>query len=271
MVMVAHKAQFFQFLITGIYSYASHSPKLIVEVVMNNYNYDEFTSKTYNLDSFSGPEIGSKAPRFTLSTLEHTKAELLDFPGVFLVLELGSITCPLFQGRREGMSDLIAMYPNVSFSVLYVREAHPGNIVSSHKNIDDKMGCANRLRDKDGEKRKILIDDIAGTAHDSYGGYPNAIFIINQNGCVVFRSDWNSVPATKTALNLLLSGKPADTKSYFLPVKPWVAIKTLQRSGKGAVPDFLKSLPTLIWKNAIKRNFLLLVNAQKSILPDCNC
>ena len=145
---------------------------------------------------------------------------LLNFSGDFLVLELGSITCLLFQGRREGMSDLVAEFPNVSFPVLYIREAHTGSNIPSHKTINDKITCAKELRNEDGKKRKILIDDIKGMAHDSYGGYPNAIFIIDKNGCVVFKSDWNSVPATKRALNKLLSGKPAHTKSYFLPVKP---------------------------------------------------
>jgi len=238
---------------------------------MKNYNYDEFSSMKYNLDSFSGPEVGSKAPEFSLSTLDNTKVNLLDFSGDFLVLELGSITCPLFQGRREGMSDLVDKFPNISFSVLYVREAHPGSNIHSHKTINDKLTRACELRDEDDEKRKIIIDGIDGQAHDSYGGYPNAIFIINKNGCVVFRSDWNSVPATKAALNKLLSGEPANIKSYFLPVKPTVAIRTLKRSGKGATRDFLKSLPKLIWKNIIRRNVLLLINSEKAISPDTSC
>jgi len=238
---------------------------------MKSYNYDAFSSNTYNLDTFSGPKVGSKASNFSLFTLNNTKVDLLDFSGDYLVLELGSITCPLFQGRREGMSDLVEKYPNISFSVLYVREAHPGYNIPSHKTINDKLTRASELKNEDGEKRKILIDDIDGEAHDGYGGYPNAIFIINKNNCVVFRSDWNSVPATKVALNKLLRGEPANIKSYFLPVKPTVAIRTLKRSGKGATQDFLRSLPNLIWKNLIRRNILLFLNSEKAISPDTSC
>ena len=237
---------------------------------MGNYNYDGFSSKEYNLDSFHGPKLGSKAPDFALSALDGTKVNLLDFTGEFLVLELGSITCPLFQGRREGMGELVSLYPNISHSVLYIREAHPGPHLPAHQNITDKVSCAQHLS-QDGEKRQILIDDISGTAHDSYGGYPNAVFIINQNGCVVFRSDWNSVPATKKALKQLLNGQPAHTKSYFFPVKPSLAFKTLKRSGKGALKDFLFSLPSLIWKNGIRRNILLFLNAEQAIPPDAKC
>ncbi|CAM0555828.1 hypothetical protein EHLJMEHL_04984 [Vreelandella titanicae] len=237
---------------------------------MKNYNYDKFSSNTYDLNNFYGPEVGNKAPNFSLSNIASEVVNLLDFTGEFLVLELGSITCPLFQGRREGMSDLVGLFPSVSFSVLYVREAHPGSNIPSHKSLEGKISCAKNLN-KDGEKRSILIDDINGSAHNGYGGYPNAVFIINRNGCVVFRSDWNSVPATKAALTRLLSGKPANNKSYFLPVKPTIAIKTLKRSGKGAIKDFFMGLPTLIWKNVIKRNVLLFLNVEKVISPDAKC
>ncbi len=239
--------------------------------MMKNYNYDEFSSNTYNLDDFYGPEVGTKAPDFSLFNLDNENVNLLDFTGEFLVLELGSITCPLFQGRREGMSDLVNKFPSISFSVLYIREAHPGSNFPSHKSLDEKISYAKQLKYTDEEIRNIIIDDIKGTAHDRYGGYPNAIFIINKNGCVVYRSDWNNVSATKTALNKLLSGKPAYTKSYFLPVKPTIAIKTLKRSGKGATKDFFMGLPTLIWKNVIKRNVLLFFSSDKSIPPDTTC
>tara|TARA_R110000850_G_scaffold219673_1_gene345112 strand:- start:338 stop:1057 length:720 start_codon:yes stop_codon:yes gene_type:complete len=239
--------------------------------MMKKYNYDEFSSNTYNLDNFYGPEVAKKAQNFSLTNLNNEKVNLLDFTGEFLVLELGSITCPLFQGRREGMEALVKEFPNVSFSVLYVREAHPGSNFPSHNSIDEKINCAKELKYTDREIRNIVIDDVSGSAHSSYGGYPNAVFIINKNGCVVFRSDWNSVSATSAALKLLLSGKPASTKSYFFPVKPTIAINILRRSGKGAVKDFFMGLPVLIWKNVIKRNVLVFLNAEKSISPNTVC
>lgn len=238
---------------------------------MSNYNYDGFSAASYNLDQFHGPVLGAKAPDFELSTADGNKVKLLDFEGDFLVLELGSITCPLFQGRRDGMNDLVAQYPNISFGILYVREAHPGSNIKAHKTDQDKTACAVRLKDSDHEMRQIFIDDLEGTAHSAYGSYPNAMFIINKNGCVVFQSDWNIVPATKTALNKLMAGQPAHNKSYFRPVKPTTALKVLRKNGKGAAKDFFASLPTLIWKNLIKRNFLLLFNADKMISPDAEC
>lgn len=238
---------------------------------MKNYNYDEFSANEYNLDSSQGPKLGSKAPNFEVLNLGGEITHLLDFAGSFLVLETGSITCPLFQGRRKKMASLVLEFPNVSFSVLYVREAHPGEKIPSHKSIEEKGDWARILRDKDKEQRAILLDDISGTVHSAYGSYPNAVFIINKNGCVVFESDWNSPSATRSALIQLTNGQAASTKSYFLPVSPIVAIKTLYRGGTVAFFDFILSLPKLIWKNLIRRNFLVLMNREQSVRPDTSC
>lgn len=235
---------------------------VIQDVVMKHYNYAEFSSKTYDLDNFHGPRVGEKAQDFIVLNTENIKVNLLDFIGEFLVLELGSITCPLFQGRRAGMRDLVSQFPSVSFSVLYIREAHPGFNIPSHQSINDKILRAKQLQSDD-EKRNIFVDDIKGTAHNAYGGYPNSMFIINKEGCVVFRSDWNNVSATKAALIRLLSGRPANIKSYFLPAKPSITIKTLKQSGQGAMQEFFLGLPMLIWKNFIKRNILLLFKRKK--------
>lgn len=237
---------------------------------MAEYNYEGFEAGAYNLNKFEGPELGTKAPDFTVTTMDGTETNLLEFPGKFLVLELGSITCPLFQGRREGMSDLAKEFEEVSFSILYVREAHPGNRIPAHTSMEEKSSCANRLNEE-GETRRILLDDLQGAAHSGYGGYPNAIFVVNRNGCIVFRSDWNSVPATRKALKRLVKGQPAQSKSYFTPIKPTVLYKTLKESGDGALKEFLISFPVLIWKNVIRRNFLLFFSRQNTVAADCDC
>lgn len=238
---------------------------------MSAYNYAEFSTNDYDLNSFRGPDVGQKAPDFDLQDVNGVPHRLLDFDGEFLVLELGSITCPLFQGRRKSMTRLKDQFPHIDFKILYVREAHPGKSIGAHKDYAEKQGMAQRLCAEDGEQRTILIDDIDGTAHRAFGGYPNAVFIINKNGCVVFNSDWNNPEATAKALKLLLKGKPARVKSYFKPVPPPVLASTMGRSGEGSLFDFLKGLPVLIWKNLIRRNFLLLINRRPTVKPDADC
>ncbi|MEE9454228.1 MAG: deiodinase-like protein [Paracoccaceae bacterium] len=238
---------------------------------MPEYNYANFDADHYELDNFPGPQPGQKAPDFALETLSGDQQNLLDFDGDFLVLELASITCPLFQSRRTTMKTLQKSNPDTSFSILYVREAHPGKSRPCHKHAEDKRNNALALRDVDHEGRKILLDDMHGTAHAAYGSFPNSVFIINQNGCVVYTSDWNNPFATGRALAALKGGKSAAGQGMFLPAKPPVAIKTLRDAGAGAAPDFLRSLPALIWKNLIKRNLRLIFRRPNPVLPDTRC
>jgi len=196
---------------------------------------------------------------------------LLDFDGDFLVLEMGSLTCPLFQGRRPGMVGLDSRNDNVSFAILYVREAHPGDLISAHATAADKQACARRLIEDEGEQRRVFVDDLEGTVHAAYGSYPNSVFIINSRGCVVYASDWNNPSATGRALEALLDGRPAQVRAYFRPVPPSVSLRVLGAGGKGAMADFLRGLPRLIWANLIRRNLRLLLNRDIGVAPDTGC
>lgn len=238
---------------------------------MTEYNYDKFSSNEYALSSFSAPELGGKAPDFALTDVDGETRNLLDFQGDFLILEIGSITCPLFQSRRKSMAALVQKYPQSQFSILYVREAHPGDKRPQHKSKADKQKNALALKQQDGEGRTILVDDYQGSAHAAYGHFPNAVFIINRNGCVLFRADWNNPTATGRALAKLSLGKSATGMGMFLPPKAPIAIKTLRDAGPGAVKDFLKSLPVLIWKNLLLRNFRVLTGKNPKVLPDAQC
>ena len=146
---------------------------------MADYNYASFSPDNYKLQSADGPEVGEKAPDFPLETHDGQKKQLLDFEGECLVLELGSMTCPLFLTRHDSMQRIAQDYPNVSHAVLYVREAHPGEAVPSHKTIEDKKACAALLKTELHDPRTILADGVEGTAHLAYGSMPNAIYIID--------------------------------------------------------------------------------------------
>ncbi|MBL4812843.1 MAG: hypothetical protein JKX69_10935 [Rhodobacteraceae bacterium] len=238
---------------------------------MADYNYGAFSAEDYDFDTVTGPIPGQKAPDFLLTTSDGTPHALLDFEADFLVLELGSITCPLFQSRRKTMEELDLHAGRVSNAILYVREAHPGQDIPSHNDAASKLACAKRLVDEDGETRLVLVDDFDGSAHRAFGGMPNAVFIINKNGCVVFRAEWNNPVATRSALKALLRGDPVPAKSYFRPADPAPALRTLRRAGAGSAPDFFKSLPALIWANLIKLNLRLLFNRPQPVAHDIEC
>lgn len=230
---------------------------------MTSYNYDGFSTEDYDFNTEFGPDVGDKAPDFALTTASGETKNLLDFSGTFLVLEMGSITCPLYQSRR-GIMEPLAETDGASSAVIYVREAHPGANIQSHKSFEDKMGCAVRLTTQDGESRTVFVDGLEGKAHAAYGSMPNAVFIINKNGCVVYRTDWNNPSATRKALLALLAGRAVTAKPYFRPALPTTVFRTLGNAGKGSAVDFFKGLPFLIWTNIIKRNLRLFFGRPKT-------
>lgn len=238
---------------------------------MTGYNYSKFDAKKYELVQFRGPEMGTKAPPVDVTDLHGKSRPLLDFDGDFLVVEFGSYTCPLFQSRRKKMAGISAEFPNVSSIILYVREAHPGKKITSHADLVEKTDRARHLQDVDGEGRDILIDDLDGRAHQAYGSYPNAVFIINKNGCVVYRSAWNNASATRRALRRLVAGKSVHAEGYFLPPKPPIAISTFRKAGRGSASDFFRGLPHLAWNNLILRNLRLFTGHTESAKPDMSC
>lgn len=238
---------------------------------MAEYNYTAFSTDDYDFKSQKGPVVGQKAPDFALTTSVGEKHNLLEFDGDFLVLELGSITCPLFQSRRGIMTRLEDEFPNVSATILYVREAHPGARIPAHQSFEDKRACAARLTNEDGETRLVLVDDFKGTAHQAYGSMPNAVFIINKNGCVVYRTDWNNSSATRAALKALVAGKKITAKSYFRPAVPKALVHTFKNAGKGSLADFLRGLPHLFWTNMIKRNLRLVFGREPEVSSDTVC
>ena len=72
----------------------------------------------YDFENSNGPQVGDKAYDFELMDASGNPKDLLDFEGDFLVLELGSITCPLFQARRNTMMTLQDEFPQISNSIL---------------------------------------------------------------------------------------------------------------------------------------------------------
>ncbi len=73
----------------------------------------------------------------------------------------------------------------VSSIFIYSREAHPGEIYRHHATMDDKRHHARALRDDAGIRRRILLDDIEGTAHQAYGTLPNMTWIFGRGGLVL--------------------------------------------------------------------------------------
>ncbi|MEX1027086.1 MAG: deiodinase-like protein [Candidatus Paceibacterota bacterium] len=218
---------------------------------MKEYNYTHFKPEDYAHDKFDAPEIGEEAPDFTAYTPEGKEVRLSDYFGTPLVLEMGSITCPVFVGVMPRMKKLIKDFPNTTFLVLYIREAHPGERRGAHQSNDEKQNRARECQAMYSDPREILVDNISGEAHRTYGLFPNSVYIIDSDGKIFWRAKWNHPKELRENLQLLSEGKEATKESVSeVPgaLRPFVFL----HGGKIALWDFVKGFPKLIWLKFIK-------------------
>lgn len=212
---------------------------------VSNYNYQHFKPTDYNFNVFKGPKPGEEYLNFTATTLEGEEVKLSDYLDKPIVLDTGSITCPMYANTKDPMIALQEEYPEVHFLLLYVREAHPGAKVKAIQSVEDKMTNAKATLSLYNEKRTVLVDSLEGYAHNLYGAMPNMTYVIGTDGIVRFRANWTNIDA----LNKVLQNLDAVEEQDFYPVvKPPLstALRTLLIGGVSALLEFLSGLPQLM-------------------------
>jgi len=90
---------------------------------------------------------------------------------------------------------------------IYTREAHPGENVPCHDSFEDKLACAELLRDEVGIGRDILVDDLAGIVHRAYGLMPNMTWVIGRGGRVAYKANWTSATNVEAFLTRFLAAR----------------------------------------------------------------
>jgi len=135
-------------------------------------------------------DVGEMAPDFTIRALDNELVTLSSLPSDrFIVLEFGSITCPVTVLRMHEMERVALTFDNlgVLFAFIYVRESDPGQNYPHHTSFEQKIEHARKTRDIYGVARSILVDDLDGTAHLLYGGVDSMTYVLNKNKLVVYK------------------------------------------------------------------------------------
>lgn len=211
----------------------------------NNYNYYSFKASDYDFTNFTGPKPGEKYVDFKAMKLNGDIVSLSDYLNKPIILDTGSITCPMYANTKRGMLDLKKQYPDFHFLLLYVREAHPGGKTKNLSSMDEKMINAKSTYDLYNETREVLVDSLDGIAHLKYGGMPNMTYVIGTDGIVRFRANWTNIEALKKVLSNMDN---IESQDLYPVVKPpiHIALRTLLIGGIRALFEFLINLPQLI-------------------------
>ncbi len=123
---------------------------------------------------------------------------------------------------------------------MYTREAHPGEKLSHHISLEQKLEYARLFRERWNIRRPILIDDLDGPVHRAYGLLPNMTYIVSPAGRVVFRADWTDAHTIAWVLDYLIH--EADEKRTTKRVAPFFAELLAHRSAMDYPRVFVEGL-----------------------------
>lgn len=210
-----------------------------------DYNYQRFRISNYDYEKFPGPKAGDKMLDFKLHTLEGREVKLSDYAGRWLVVETGSLTCPMYVKNIRPIDKLTAKYPDVAFVVVYVREAHPGSRRGAHADLQEKTAFAEEMKAEFKENREVLVDSVDGDMHKAYGSFPNMVYIIDPEGTVVYRCDWSFAKK----IDAVLQNRPEindQERVVIITAAPWIMIPVTLKGGWDALWDLVIELPGVI-------------------------
>jgi hypothetical protein len=148
------------------------------------------------------------------------------------------------------MEDMAARYAHRSVRsvFLYTREAHPGEHYRHHVSMDDKRHHARAFQAEFQVKRQILLDDLEGTVHRTFGTLPNMTWIIGTGGLIHYKAAWTDPADIEDALKYSLDAQERRVTDKLLPyhserlkwrMRDEEKFRTrLTRNGPQAVTDF---------------------------------
>src|SRR5246127_1884268 len=226
---------------------------------LNSYNYGHFSRELFHdlaQTSFSGPGPGERAPDFKATTLGGETIRLSDFASQKNVLLLfGSATCPMTAASIGELNQLYDHFrgDEIEFLFIYVREAHPGEIIPAHSSMREKTEAARLLRDEEDMHMPILVDDLRGSIHRKYSKLPNPAFLIDKSGRVAFLSLWSRASGLGHAIQELLEAQEergvdravvrgGQDMEMPVPYSALYAYRALERGGKQSLSDFRQAL-----------------------------
>ena len=95
----------------------------------------------------------------------------------------------------------------IEFLFVYVREAHPGEVIPAHQSMREKIEAARLLRDEEDMHMPVIVDDLRGSIHRKYSKLPNPAFLIDKSGRVAFLSLWSKPAGLGQAIQELLDAQ----------------------------------------------------------------
>ena len=214
----------------------------------SDYRYRHFTTSLLFRDLWfrkGAAEPGDSLPPFQIVS---TNGDSLENRDVFgdkpVLLIFGSMTCPMTASAMPSLQTLYDEFSGqIDFIMLYVREAHPVEHFTQSEIIEDKLENARSLKQFYNIRWTVAVDNIDGDLHRALDPKPNAAFLMNNTGEILFRSLWAADrQALHRALAAVAAGRALQTKQSQALLGPVARAmgqvqEVMERAGPQAVTD----------------------------------
>lgn len=146
----------------------------------------------YSTD-FDDLEIGEMAPDFILKDLAEKEYTLSDLEGEIVVVQFGSSTTIPYLEQIKPMNGLIKKYKRkgVTFLTVYTVEQRFNWQANTYfAKYERAKGLRFQYGVQAGQRMgaKILVDDMDEAVFVAYGSVPAGVFIVDQDGNLVFKA-----------------------------------------------------------------------------------
>jgi Spy/CpxP family protein refolding chaperone len=160
------------------------------------------------------PDVGSPVPDVKIAELNDRAFIPANYKGHVLVLEFGSLSCPVFRDHVQEMEKLrTAEGPRAFFLLVYTREAFPAGDKDVQRNKDQDISVpeATTLQDRKTQAQQtqqqlhitmpVAIDSMDDAVSNAFGTFPNGAVVIGKDGNIAALERWANPESLRRAID----------------------------------------------------------------------
>jgi Spy/CpxP family protein refolding chaperone len=164
--------------------------------------------------NFNGPEVGSAVPDVQITEANGRSFTPAKYKGHVLVIEFGSMSCPVFREHAAAMEKLkTAEQGRAFFLIVYTKEAFPAGDKNAERNKEEGVAVpdAASLDDRKAQALEtqrelritipMAVDNMGDSISKTFGGFPNGAVVIGKDGAVAAYQQWTNPDTLREAID----------------------------------------------------------------------
>jgi hypothetical protein len=171
----------------------------------------------------TGPQAGSPVPDTQIIEANGRAFSPSQYKGHVLVLEFGSMSCPVFRSHAQDMEKLRALEGSRAFFlIVYTREAFPTGDKNVERNRDEGVNIpqATTLDDRKAQALEVqrelritipmAVDSMDDSVSKAFGSFPNGAIVIGKDGNIFTHQQWTNPDTLRLAIDDAVNATPAS-------------------------------------------------------------